>query len=181
MIPQSYTDQAGGKHRYLIIAGLALLLDQLSKFGVAVALRHQSEVDLIRGLVSLSYTENSGIAFGMLSNGDVKWLLVAISFLAIGVVVYYGVKTPASNRLLLWSLALLGAGITGNLIDRVRMGRVIDFIDVYYKSYHWPVFNVADTAITIGAGLMAIQLFLGQPTETRPSEETPAAGVGSSE
>jgi signal peptidase II len=69
-------------------------------------------------------------------------------------------RTAISNRLLLWSLALLSAGISGNLVDRVRMGRVIDFILVYYKDYQWPVFNVADTAITIGAALMAIELFL---------------------
>ena len=60
----------------------------------------------------------------------------------------------------LFSLALLAAGISGNLIDRIRMGRVIDFIEVYYRDYHWPIFNVADSAITIGAALMAIELFL---------------------
>jgi lipoprotein signal peptidase len=69
-------------------------------------------------------------------------------------------RTPASNRLLLWSLALLAAGISGNLVDRIRMGRVIDFILLYYRDYQWPVFNVADTVITIGAALMAIDLFL---------------------
>jgi signal peptidase II len=96
----------------------------------------------------------------MLGSGDLKWALVAVSLVAITVVDYYLARTPASNRLLLWSLALLAAGISGNLIDRIRMGRVIDFIEVYYRDFHWPVFNVADSAITIGAALMAIELFL---------------------
>jgi len=77
-------------------------------------------------------------------------------------------RTPVSNTLLLWSLALLAAGICGNLIDRVRLGRVIDFILLYYKDYQWPVFNIADTAITIGAALMAIELFLA-PQPERPT------------
>src|SRR5262249_34288238 len=87
---------------------------------------------------------------------------------AILVVVYYMKRTPVSNSLLLWSLALLAAGICGNLIDRVRLGRVIDFILLYYKDYQWPVFNIADTAITIGAALMAIELFLA-PQADPPS------------
>jgi signal peptidase II len=102
----------------------------------------------------------------------VKWLLVAVSVAAIIVVIYYMRRTPVSNTLLLWSLALLAAGICGNLIDRVRLGRVIDFILLYYKDYQWPVFNVADTAITIGAALMAIELFLA-PQAERPTVADP--------
>ena len=94
---------------------------------------------------------------------------------AIIVVIYYMRRTPASNTLLLWSLSLLAAGISGNLIDRVRLGRVIDFILLYYKDYQWPVFNIADTAITIGAALMAIELFLTPQAERPPVVETAEA------
>ena len=149
-----------GKSRYMFITVLVLALDQLSKYWVARVLGEGDDIHLIRGLLKLSYTENPGIAFGMLGSGDLKWALVAVSLVAIMVVIYYLARTPASNRLLLWSLALLAAGISGNLIDRIRMGRVIDFIEVYYRDFHWPVFNVADSAITIGAALMAIELFL---------------------
>jgi signal peptidase II len=159
-----------GKSRYMFITVLVLALDQLSKYWVARALGEGDDLQLIRGVLKLSYTENPGIAFGMLGNGDLKWALVAVSLVAIAVVVYYLARTPASNRLLLWSLALLAAGITGNLIDRIRMGRVIDFIEVYYRDFfHWPVFNVADSAITIGAALMAIELFLA-PQEKEVAE-----------
>src|SRR5215831_370802 len=140
---------------YLLIAMLVMLFDQITKYWVSVKLREGDEIDVIRGFFKLSYTENPGIAFGMFNNGNVKWLLVSVSIAAVLVVVYYMRRTPVANSLLLWSLALLAAGICGNLVDRIRMGRVIDFILIYYKSYQWPVFNIADTAITIGAALMA--------------------------
>jgi signal peptidase II len=158
---------------YLFIALLVMSLDQFTKYWVAVNLREGDEIDVIRGFFKLSYTENPGIAFGMLNNGNVKWLLVAVSVTAIMVVAYYMRRTPISNTMLLWSLSLLAAGICGNLIDRFRLGRVIDFLLVYYKSYQWPVFNVADTAITIGAALMAIELFLS-PQAERPAIAEPA-------
>lgn len=159
---------------YIAVAVVVMSFDQFTKYWVSVKLREGDEIDIIRGFFKLSYTENPGIAFGMLNNGNVKWLLVAISVTAIMVVIYYMRRTPISNTLLLWSLALLAAGICGNLIDRFRLGRVIDFLLIYYKDYQWPVFNVADTAITIGAALMAIELFLspqaGRPPVGEPLE-----------
>ena len=71
-------------------------------------------------------------------------------------------RTPISNTLLLWSLALLAAGISGNLIDRFRLGRVIDFILIYYKSYQWPVFNIADACVVVGVLILAYHLLLVQ-------------------
>ena len=159
------TKASATKLWYLFIATLVMGLDQLTKYWVSIRLREGDEIDVIKGFLKLSYTENPGIAFGMLNDGKVKWLLVAISIAAIMVVAYYMKRTPISNSLLLWSLSLLAAGISGNLIDRFRLGRVIDFILVYYKDYQWPVFNVADTAITIGAALMAIELFLSPQAE----------------
>src|SRR6266513_2513936 len=160
-------DEKAGSQKlwYLAVTMTVMAIDQITKYWVSVKLREGDEIDVIRGFFKLSYTENPGIAFGMLNNGNVKWLLVSISVAAIMVVVYYMRRTPISNTLLLWSLALLAAGISGNLIDRFRLGRVIDFILIYYKSYQWPVFNIADTAITIGAALMAIELFLSPQAE----------------
>lgn len=162
---------SAGKFWYLVVTGLVLALDQFSKYWVWMTLRDGGDIEVIPGLLNLSYTENPGIAFGMLSNGDVRWLLVAVSVVAIVIVAFYLMRTPSSNRLLLWSLALLAAGIIGNLIDRVHMGRVIDFIEAYYKSHYWPVFNVADTAITIGAALMAIELFVSPQGERATAPE----------
>ena len=149
---------------YLTITAVVMVVDQMTKYWVAAALRDGGEIVLIRGLLNFSYTENPGIAFGMLNNGNVKWLLVGVSVVAIAVVVFYLMKTGSHNRLLLVALSLLAGGISGNLVDRVRMGRVIDFIEVYYKTNHFPVFNVADTAITVGALFLAYDLFFpGQP------------------
>src|ERR1051325_3352432 len=162
------TNTGVGKLWYLIITALVLALDQFTKYWVSIHLREGDEIDIIPSFFKLSYTENPGIAFGMLNNGNVRWLLVAISVAAVAVVIFYMMRTLSSNSLLLWSLALLAAGICGNLIDRIRMGRVIDFILLYYKTYQWPVFNIADMAITIGAALMAIELFLA------PQPQAPA-------
>ena len=150
--------------KYLIVTALVLACDQLTKLWAARTLKER-DIEVIPDFLSFSYTENRGIAFGMLGDGDVRWLLVAISAAATAIVIYYMMKTPPRNRLLLWSLALLAAGICGNLVDRVRMGSVIDFILFYYQTYHWPVFNIADTAITIGAVLMALDLFLSPQPE----------------
>ena len=172
MIPEEVPSRTSAtKLWYLFISALVITVDQVTKYWVSVRLREGDEIDVIPGLFKLSYTENPGIAFGMLNSGNVKWLLVAISAVAVIVVIYYIRRTPISNTLLLWSLSLLAAGICGNLIDRLRLGRVIDFLLVYYKDYRWPVFNVADTAITIGAALMAIELFLSPQTERAPIAE----------
>ena len=97
---------------YLFIATLVMLFDQITKYWVSVKLREGDEIDIIQGFFKFSYTENPGIAFGMLNNGNVKWLLVSVSVAAIAVVFYYMRRTPVSNTLLLWSLALLSAGDT---------------------------------------------------------------------
>ena len=159
-------NDGAGKARYLIITALAIAFDQFTKYWVTRALGDGGEVVVIRNFFVISYTENPGIAFGMLGSTNVKWALVAVSVAAIFIVVYYLMHSPLSNRLLMWSLALLAGGIAGNLIDRVRLGRVIDFLEFFYRDWHFPVFNVADTVITIGASLMAIELLFASPPKT---------------
>ncbi|HEY6331777.1 MAG TPA: signal peptidase II, partial [Blastocatellia bacterium] len=146
------------------------VIDQTSKYWVSEKLQGDGDIVLIPGLLNFSYTENQGIAFGMLNNGNMKWLLVTVSLLAIAAVIVYLTRTVARNRVLLVSLALLAGGICGNLVDRIRMGRVIDFIQVYYGNHQFPVFNAADSAITIGALLLALDLFM----TPQPHQEGPA-------
>jgi signal peptidase II len=170
---------SAGKLKYLIITAFVMALDQFTKYLVSTRMQIGDEIDVIRNFFAISYTQNPGIAFGMLNSGALRWLFVAISVVAVVVVLTYMMRTSAANRLLLWSLALLAAGICGNLIDRVRIGRVIDFFLLHYKDNQFPVFNVADTAISIGAALMAIELFItpqaerasdGAPAETSPGD-----------
>jgi len=161
---------------YFLITAAVIVVDQATKYWVATTLQSDGDIVVIRGFLNFSYTENRGIAFGMLNNGNVKWLLVAISIGAILVVVFYLMRSASTNRALYISLALLAGGIGGNLIDRMRMGRVIDFIEIYYRNHHWPVFNIADTAISIGAALLAIDLFLAPHAHQAPAVEPAEAG-----
>ena len=172
---------SAGKLKYLVITAFVMALDQFTKYVVSTRMQIGDEIDVIRNFFAISYTQNPGIAFGMLNSGAFRWLFVAISVVAVLVVLVYMMRTSAANRLLLWSLALLAAGICGNLIDRVRIGRVIDFFLLHYKDSQFPVFNVADTAISIGAALMAIELFITPQSERAP-EPTPAeSAVGDAE
>ena len=164
---------SAGKLKYLIITAFVMALDQFTKYIVSTRMQLGDEIDVIRNFFAISYTQNPGIAFGMLNSGALRWLFVAISVIAVLVVLVYMMRTSAANRLLLWSLSLLAAGICGNLIDRVRIGRVIDFFLLHYKDNQFPVFNVADTAISIGAALMAIELFIA-PQSERATEPVPA-------
>jgi signal peptidase II len=160
-------DNPASKAWYLLITVIAVALDQFTKYWITRTLGNGGEIVVIKGFFSLGYTENPGIAFGMLSSMNVKWALVAVSVTAIFIVIDYLMRAPASGRLLLWALALLAGGIAGNLIDRIRMGRVIDFLEFYYGNWHFPVFNVADTVITIGACLMAIELIFAAPPQDK--------------
>src|ERR1051326_2066891 len=161
---------SAGKVKYLIITALVMALDQFTKFIVSTRMQEGDEFDVIRNFFAISYTKNPGIAFGMFNSGNLRWLFVVISVVGVLIVLVYIMRTSAANRLLLWSLALLAAGICGNLIDRVRIGRVIDFFLLHYKDNQFPVFNVADTAISIGAALMAIELFIATPSERATDE-----------
>jgi signal peptidase II len=172
MSPEAGTASAG-KLKYLIITAFVMALDQFTKYVVSTRMQLGDEIDVIRNFFAISYTQNPGIAFGMLNSGALRWLFVAISVIAVLVVLAYMMRTSAANRLLLWSLSLLAAGICGNLIDRVRIGRVIDFFLLHYKDNQFPVFNVADTAISIGAALMAIELFI-TPQSERATDAAPA-------
>ena len=164
---------SAGKLKYFMITAFVMALDQFTKYIVSTRMQEGDEFDVIRNFFAISYTKNSGIAFGMFNSGNLRWLFVVISVVAVLVVLVYILRTSAANRLLLWSLALLAAGICGNLIDRVRIGRVIDFFLLHYKDNQFPVFNIADTAISIGAALMAIELFIA-PQPERVGEETRA-------
>jgi len=172
---------SAGKLKYLFITAVVMALDQFTKYIVSTRMQEGDEIDVIRNFFAISYTKNPGIAFGMFNNGNFHWLFVAISVIAVLVVLGYMMRTSAANRLLLWSLALLAAGICGNLIDRVRIGRVIDFFLLHYKDHQFPVFNVADTAISIGAALMAIELFIAPQSERAPEAAPAESSVGDGE
>lgn len=163
-----------GKWRWLLISLAILVADQWTKWLVELHLPQHTSHVLVPGFLSLSHVRNTGVAFGMFASGGEQTgtlVLAALGVLALAVVGYYFHQTPASNRLLLGALALVVGGAVGNLCDRLASGAVTDFVDVYWRTHHWPAFNVADSAITIGLLLMAADaLWPGRhPTAPPPS------------
>ena len=154
--------------------GLALgvvVLDQISKTLVTGALKVHESVPLIQGFFNLVHVRNRGMAFGMLSRSQADmavWFLVGASCIAIGLLLFWFFRLKENDTRMTLGLSLILGGAIGNLIDRVRFREVVDFLDVFWRSYHWPAFNVADAAITVGTFWVAISLIF-RPSSTDQS------------
>ena len=151
-----------GKGVYLILALGVVILDQVTKGMIEASYALQSSRVVIPDFLNFTHVRNSGVAFGLFAsagNGQSGVIVLSLlGLLALTVVGVYFWRTPRSEPLLLASLGLILGGAVGNLIDRLGSGSVTDFIDVYVGTYHWHTFNVADSAITIGIVLMALDL-----------------------
>ena len=156
---------------YLAITGGVFMIDQTTKAWAARRLRFGDDVSVISGFLNFAYAQNTGVAFSMLDdNGTTgRWGLSVVALIAGVLVMYFFWRTPRSDDRILGALALLLAGIAGNVTDRLRLGFVIDFIDVQFGSWHYPTFNVADMAICVGAGLLILDMFLSK--RSQKSEE----------
>jgi signal peptidase II len=154
---------------YLCAAFAVYMADQASKAWAVRRLRLGDVVKVFDGVAQLAYAENTGVAFGRLQDGGEfsRWMLSALAALAVAGLLAYFFRTRRTDDRLLGALALLLAGVAGNLTDRVRLGHVIDFIEVFIGSYQWPTFNVADAAICVGAGLLALDMILEGRAEGR--------------
>ncbi len=152
------------KLAYLVIAGGVFMIDQASKAWAIRNLRFGSDMPIITGFLNFAYAQNTGVAFSMLDNqGDAgRWGLSAVAIVAAMLVLYFFWRTPRSDDRIMGALAMLLAGIVGNVTDRVRLGYVVDFIDVQFGNWHYPTFNVADAAICVGAGLLIIDMFFSK-------------------
>lgn len=157
------------KFGYLLATGAVFLLDQATKAWAIRRLRFDGDMEIIPGFLNFAYATNTGAAFSLFGgHGDTgRWALSGLAFLAATLVIYFFWRTPRSDDRILGALALLLAGILGNVIDRVRLGYVIDFIDVQFGSWHYPTFNVADIAICTGAGLLILDMFLSKKDEEK--------------
>jgi signal peptidase II len=142
---------------FVSLAGGVLVLDQLTKALVSAALRLHESRSVIRGLLSLTLVHNTGAAFGILA-GEHSPLrtgfFLVVSVVAMGVVLWLIWRLRPEQKVEAVALSLIFGGAVGNVVDRVRFGKVIDFIDLFYGSYHWPAFNVADAAISLGVFLL---------------------------
>jgi signal peptidase II len=146
---------------YFIIAVVVMAADQLTKAWAIAKLKPVVLLEVIPGFFRLVYATNRGVAFSMFADGefDARWIFAGISLVATAFVSIYLLRTPKGKIRLSVALSLLLAGIVGNLIDRVWLGEVVDFLGFHWQDkYSWPIFNLADTAICIGAVLLALEM-----------------------
>lgn len=149
-----------------------LAADQFSKHAVEKYIAPGSQRVLIPGVLNLLHTTNPGVAFGLFAGSASPWkplLLIGFSVLVIGMLIWLLITDRAGGPLGQYGIALILGGAAGNVIDRFLRHRVTDFIDFYIGGYHWYTFNIADSAIVIGAGLVVLELFRDdkQPNRAR--------------
>lgn len=146
--------------RVFLMTLVVVVLDQTSKLAAVSHIARGERIEIVPGLFDLTLTYNKGAAFGMFSgiaDGTLRHILLSVTTLiALGAVFYFFVKELASNLTGQVAFALILGGAIGNVIDRVRLGEVIDFFLAYYQQYHWPVFNMADSCISIGVVILLL-------------------------
>jgi signal peptidase II len=183
-------------HRHALVAGAVVLLDQATKALVQQRMALHESIAVIPDFFHLTYIRNPGAAFGLFVGINPSFrtaFFLSVSCLAIGVILYFffksiqedrrrlsdigdigaGAAAGRHNRWLRAGLALVMGGAIGNLIDRLRFGEVVDFLDFFIGRYHWPAFNVADSSITIGVSILLAATFL--PPEPEPPPAPPRA------
>lgn len=157
---------------YLVIIAVFLAVDQITKAAIFRSINPYSVQTVIPDFFNLVHVRNKGAIFGFFSNADSAFifvLLTVFSLAALGLVVYYFIKTPVSEKLMNVSLSFILAGALGNQIDRIMRGYVIDFLDFNFWGWHWPSFNVADSCISTGAVLLIFLFFFKRGPECSPS------------
>ncbi|WP_078084502.1 signal peptidase II [Microbulbifer mangrovi] len=150
----------GSPLRWYLLALLVILLDIATKVWAVEQFMYGPALQIIPGLLQFTYAENYGAAFSFLADagGWQRWFFGAVALIFSAVVIVWLKRLPAAKRWEPIALSLILGGALGNLWDRVVLGYVRDFISVYYGSWHFPVFNVADVAISVGAAMLVIEL-----------------------
>lgn len=146
--------------KWLWLSLLAIILDQASKLAIAGSMHLYQSIQIMP-YFNLTYVHNTGAAFSFLSDagGWQRWFFAGLALLISVVIAVWLARLKQHETLLAIALALVLGGAIGNLIDRLAYGYVIDFLDVYYQTWHWPAFNIADSAITLGVILMLVESF----------------------
>lgn len=152
------------KLKYLILLTVSILvigIDQATKLFVNKVMDLHSSITVVQNFFNITYMRNKGAAFSFLSNFNYRIpFFILVSLVAVVVIISVIYKLRPDQKFAALSLSLILSGALGNLIDRVRLGEVIDFLDAHWYEHHWPAFNVADSAICVGVFLLAIDMFL---------------------
>jgi signal peptidase II len=173
------SDSSERRVPWALIVGAIVCLDQVTKALVQQSLALHESRPLVEGLFSLTHVRNRGAAFGLLSEANLPFqaaLFSIVSVVALIAIAVYGLRLPPKSVLPRAGLALILAGAIGNLIDRALLGYVIDFVDVYWRSHHWPAFNVADSSISVGVVLLLLDSLASSPASEAKLQDAPSAG-----
>ncbi len=153
------------KNKYLIlflVSNFLIFLDQCTKFLVITYIPKNHTFPVIDKFFALTHVRNTGVAFSWFAeyNSDLKtWALIGFSIIAITAILVFFHQAPRHRKLIHWGLILVFSGAVGNFIDRIAYKEVVDWLAFFLGGYHFPIFNVADSCITIGVGIMFIDLF----------------------
>ncbi|MBU4261917.1 MAG: lipoprotein signal peptidase [Proteobacteria bacterium] len=153
----------------VLLAGLIIVVDQLTKWLIMSRFGLYEFKVVVPGFFNLTYLHNTGAAFGLLANANPAWrpyFFIGIALLALVFVFFAFRQFRQRSPVYVFSFAFIAGGAVGNLIDRVRFGSVVDFLDFYVSRYHWPAFNVADSAIVVGVGLFLMASLLDKDGES---------------
>ena len=152
--------------RWLGLAALVVVLDQVTKLWISNTFVYGESLAVL-SFFNLVLVHNTGAAFSFLSDagGMQRWLFSAIAIIA-SIWIVWMLRRHAQQKLLSFALALILGGALGNLIDRIAYGYVVDFLDFYWGTYHFPAFNLADSAISCGAALLLLESFMNKPEKT---------------
>ncbi|UCH96579.1 MAG: signal peptidase II [Candidatus Aminicenantes bacterium] len=158
------------KKKYIAIFSTIIILDQVSKLIVQSIFKGDpyKVIQVIKNFFLIRYVENKGAVWGIFSHSNsvvIPKLITILSIVALVVVIYFFLKLQAKCTFELVSLSFIIGGAVGNIMDRLYQGYVVDFLDVYIKSYHWPTFNIADSFITIGVIILIISIWRGKCTQ----------------
>lgn len=140
-----------------------IVLDQATKVWVSSSMEAWTGHPVIPGFFNLVHVLNRGAAWGFLDSEHIDWqrpLFIAIALVALGFIGYMLKTSEPSDKWMITGLGLIAGGAVGNLIDRVRLGVVVDFLDFYAGNYHWPAFNIADCALTMGAACILLSMYI---------------------
>lgn len=151
---------SGALQRWLWLAAAIVVVDQLSKFAILRSLSFGERIAVVPGLFDLTLVYNRGAAFSFLAgaSGWQRWFFTGLG-IAAAVFIVWLLARHGSQRVFAFALTLILGGAIGNVIDRIAHGQVVDFLLVYWQRWHWPAFNVADSAITVGAALLIVDEF----------------------
>lgn len=159
------------RSRYLLISLVVFLVDQITKRIVVQSMMQHQSIEVVRDFLSITYVHNRGAVFGLgstFATPYLSWMLSLLSVISLIVILVYFLRVNASNRSLYSGLALVLGGALGNLFDRLNNNYVVDFVDVHWSFHHWPTFNLADSAICVGVGLLLLSMASSPDSNSHP-------------